>query len=564
MKHLLAYYPFSAYCVSGIATAILFTFVLFACDAPPAPSDPDPAALAAEVHELVFDQSATSPESEKSREAAEKAAETWTEEAREQPQVLSDVIPLEGASEAITQPIESALGYNRLRVNGVAAVGTRPLMVIMLEFSDRPFASGASVEMFDTMFFGPALPNIAAFTNATSDGTFAWSSAGVFRFISHDIPDTKYDESKWDCVVAERCNATGYSSGELLRVSAVRAAVRGGVDFRPFDVNGDGRVTQDELQLHVVEAWNTPAARGGANRTVGAANCVGLSDGSKVDICPGKVGSGTEASAIDVHAHELMHSLGVEDVYNGSCDSRGLTLMSCSDRLVFLDPWHRIQLGWTYPRYYDGATGSHCEPLATLDKPYSPHNTPLVLGYPTRGEYFLFERRARGALDRDLADEDGVAVWHLKARADGSLDRVDGEIVEPGPNSMIDTTPSGDDWTSRGADNVTRLFGGANRVVDSAVGGDDVRVRSKGMMSRGAGGLYDRPWSPGGPNLWSAASGPTELRTFGGERLGTWFAVGVNAGAHLGLAWGQGLFATATNPPVFADPDGRYGDCFLP
>ncbi len=563
MRNDMSLCPFSAHSPLYVAVASLFATGLLACDEPPA-VEPSTTEVAGKVHEQVFDLSATSPESEKSTEAAEKAAETWVEEIQEQPEVLSDVIPLEGASEAITRSIEEALGYNRLKVNGVGALGTRPLMVIMLEFSDRKFKIGTTVEMFDAMFFGPELPNIAAFTNVVSDSNFAWTSAGVYRFVSHDLPDTKYDESTWDCVVAERCTAAGYSNGELLRVSAVRAAVRGGVDFRPFDVNADGRVTQDELQIHVIEAWDTPSARGGANRLVGAGHCVGLADGSKVDICPGKVGSGTEASAIDVHAHELMHSLGVEDVYNASCDSRGLTLMSCSDRLVFLDPWHRIQLGWTYPRYHDGATGAHCVPLATLDKPFDPDNRPLVLGYPGRGEYFLFERRARGTLDRDLADEDGIAVWHLRARADGALERVDGEIVEPGPNGRLETTPSGDDWTSRGNDDVTRLFGGANRVVDSVVMGDDARVRSKGMMSRGAGGLYDRPWSPGGPNLWTAASGVTELRAFNGERLGTWFAVGVNAGAFLGLAWGQGVFATPANPPVFSDPDMRYQDCFVP
>jgi M6 family metalloprotease-like protein len=526
----------------------LALFAAAACDpmtAPPISSQNE--AVASAVHELAFadDPAASSP-------TDPSPASTDSPTPAPAPTAHTDVIPVYGS--AYTDVV-NRLGYGRLAVNGVPAFGDRPLLVVMLDFSDRAFAPHGKASIFETMFFGPSPDgdiDIGTYTEGVSDGLFRWSSAGVLRLRAHDLPATSADESSWQCIVAERCGITGYGSGELLRVHAVRAAVRAGFDFARYDTDGNGRVTQDELQLHVVEAWNDPNARGGANRWV--SRCIGLADGAKVEICPGRVGSATEFGTIETHAHELLHSLGTADLYNASCDSRGLTLMSCIGNLVALDPWHRIQLGWAKPRAFELDGLGRCESLGAIGEAL---DQPIALVDQASDDIFIFELRRRGGFDRDLA-QSGVAVWRVTTSGLGDLAQVPGEILEPGPNGVLDTVPRGDDWTSVGSDRVNRLFGGANRLIDSVIEGDDRRIAIKGNVSLSAASGFLGPGTPGGPTPWSAGHGPGHLVTSSGLPTGTWFAVSSDLRS---LVWGHSALSSYANPPAFSDPDGLFSAC---
>ncbi len=521
--------------------------------------------VAATVHELAWKDHGPAPEEGKEPWAEtpeEPPKEPWEDPKGEANPQWYPTITVTGSPENADARIAERIGWGRLNVNGVQAFGTRPLMVLMLDFSDRSFAPGFKTSDVEAMFFGPSLPNVVAWTEEASNGAFSWTPAGVYRLTSHDMPNTAGDESRWECVVAERCGIGGYGSGELLRVQAVRAAVRAGVDFRPFDVNGDGRVTQDELQIHVFEAWNDATARGGANRGVSDRNCVGLADGSKVDVCPGRVGSGTEASPMDVHIHELVHGLGVEDVYNIGCDSFGLTLMSCMGRLVMLDPWHRIQLGWAFPRHFPFDGAGNCQQLASIDMRGDARNEPILLGDVDGRDFFLFERRVASAFDRDLMHGNGVAVWQLRARPDAGLELVGGEVLAPGPNGVIDTVAANDDWTANGPGNRPHLYGGANRRVDGVVAGDDVRVPVKAMRSFGAAGGWESAGTAGGERPWQYAHGAAELRDGDGMATGIWFRAGPDTGGrYQSVAWGWAGDASAAYPPRFEDPARVAGEC---
>lgn len=518
--------------------------LLLACD--PAPESPNTSlneAVSSSVHELDY----LPPDPQKT--------DPWVPPkdppTPPAPTPYNDVIPIYGSAHS---GVADRLGYGRLHVNGVAAYGVRPLMVLMLEFPDRPFAARGKISIFETMFFGSSSGelDIASYTEGVSGGLFRWSSAGVYRLMAHDLVDTTADESSWQCIVAERCGIAGYGSGELLRVHAIAAAVRAGIDFAPFDVDHDGRVTQDELQIHVVEAWDDPNAKGGANRWV--SRCVGVADGSKVDVCPGRVGSSTEYGSIEVHAHELLHSLGTADLYNASCDSQGLTLMSCGGRFVSLDPWHRIQLGWAKPRAFELDGLGRCESVGAIGED---HDDPIALVDPFSDDVFLFDLRRRGGFDRDLA-HDGLAVWRVTTSGQGGLAQVPGEILVPGPNGRIDTVPRGDDWTSVGGDNINRLFGGANRLVDSTISGDDQRILIKGNVSFAAAGGYQGPGTPGGPLPWTVAHGPGHLTSSNGQPTGTWFTVSHDLKS---LVWGYSTIASYASPPSFSDPDGLFSAC---
>jgi len=126
--------------------------------------------------------------------------------------------------------------------------------------------------------------------------------------------------------------------------------------------------------------------------------------------------------------HEVSHLLGTKDLYgvwNQECLNNGLSLMSCTitfadnPAIYHLDPWHKMQLGWTQPRIRSlPAGGIETIPAAQL----SGWDKPLLLYDPNRGtsEFFLLEYRttqhpAGSGFDYDAnAADSGLVIWRVR------------------------------------------------------------------------------------------------------------------------------------------------------
>lgn len=222
---------------------------------------------------------------------------------------------------------------------------------------------------------------------------------------------------------------------QLHRSNAVHKAMASGqFDFGAYDADEDGSVTQDELQIMILDN------DGQGGNTVRDAGCV-QPPGSPYSWC-GRVAWFSQATDFATVCHELSHLLGTVDLYgawndgNSQCLSLRLTLLSCTggiNRKYHMDPWHKMQLGWSEPRIRSLRTGGiESLPAAQMRDP----SAPVILFDPEGGttEFFMLEYRTRSSpagadYDADVRG-DGLVVWRVRQTANHSPETVPSMVGE--------------------------------------------------------------------------------------------------------------------------------------
>jgi M6 family metalloprotease-like protein len=416
--------------------------------------------------------------------------------------------------------LPEAFGYGR-----VAARGARPLLTIMIEYSDVRFHTPHTVAFFDDLLFGAAAPNIAAYFNENSLGLFTWKKAAIVGPVQHpDDPATPANESMRNCAFS--CPGR---SDKTVRARAIELAASAGFDFARYDTDHDGRVTNPELTVLIVDAAPFGDAAGAVRSS--DPGCV-RPGGLLIDICLGIPGVNEDATFATI-AHELVHSLGMnQEVYGSHCLSQNMSLMSCTGSgLYHLDPWHKIQLGWVKPRIYPitypGASALLGATAGRL------HVEPIILYDPRRGrnEYFILEYRNRsvGTYDVNMADPAaGVAIWYVQTDAAGNLQTIPGAI-EWGNNGVMESVRAGDDYMR----DAGKIWTGANDQLDSIVraGSDDALIKDAADWMIGSPFEDGVPGSRGQSTLWRASHGEiTSLRWLDGTSTGLRIRVGTSSG----------------------------------
>lgn len=316
-------------------------------------------------------------------------------------------------------PKPEIFGYNR-----DPEIGSRPLLVIVR--NDIPSRAGSSNDaaFYRRLVFGPGSQTIPGFFTANSYGKFTFTDAGVVEMWSTDDSGT----------------------------GILRDSGGAGINYDVFDDNRDGTVTSDELAVVVVTKDNIACGQ-----SPGVA-CV-TPVGSSVNVCLSSVSFVGEFVSFATIAHELMHHLGMWDIYGPGANYNFLaatTAATCfagnSLNTFQVDPWHRINWGWIEPRVV-----SLNEP-ATVETQYIPSafggfgydsKRPTILFDPSRGveTFFMLEARAPdGSYDAQVADS-GLAVWQIdlkglvpdliqwQADTDPELDGIFGIRLIHGPDS---------------------------------------------------------------------------------------------------------------------------------
>jgi M6 family metalloprotease-like protein len=294
----------------------------------------------------------------------------------------------------------------------------------------------------------------------------------------------------------------GYSAGgqratELAR-EAVVAAQNAGVNFAPFDNNGDGYVDG----LFVVHVG--PGAEAGYgnypwSHYAGFADPVNVS-GKIVNtyiMVPEMIGAGLRAT-IGVYAHEYGHAIGLPDLYDGDYSSAGIGYWCLMSFGSWNGPnnngqspshpsaWCKQRLGWLPVTLFQSQV---------LNRPLGQVETNLTcvkLGDATMPctEYFLIENRQQVGFDTYLPGC-GIAIWHVDDAQlhnnDDSHRWVDLEEADNNPPSQ-----SGDLW-------INNTFGSASAPNSYSYGGvpTSVEVRvlstacSQTMYADNRGGVID-------------------------------------------------------------------------
>ena len=340
-----------------------------------------------------------------------------------------------GLPQALRGVTLTDFGYQNMNVNGSLALGQRPLLVILVNFAGQvPLPQ--PVSFYDDLFFNPSLlPNVKGYFGAVSNGRFAYARGGVISlslaaqetFVNFQTPTT-----------AAFAGDTAYCSNI---VSHAMVSVQSGqLDFGSFDANHDGHITPDELAIIIIvsdSGWTS-----GGSRLAGVVRPPGFSydwgsAGRNVALLGYQV-------PLLVMCEETEETLGATDIYSGDCLSAGLTPQSCTVSSSFyntyyLDPWHRMQLGWCEPRIRSLTAGG-IDPIQAAQT-FTP-DAPIILYDPTRGtsEFFILEYRTQTSggnpgYDANVA-ANGLAVWHVQQDANHnpiSVLRVDAGTI-PGQN----------------------------------------------------------------------------------------------------------------------------------
>jgi M6 family metalloprotease-like protein len=396
-------------------------------------------------------------------------------------------------------------GHGAMRAGGVAAVGARPLLLVMVEFRDQRFAAADTCAARRAAFFGPSSPNVAGYFRENSNGRFTYADAGcVGPLLARDLASTAVDDATYAGAMEPRNEGLEGEGREVLGDALARAAAS--VDLARFDVNRDGALTPDELTVVMVHpAPSDWRSRSGANRGFRSPR---FTSAGRSLYAAGRAAFFAHAAGFATTVHEVSHTLGTLDLYGSGTHSEGLTLMSATatatasdPRTYHLDPWHKIQLGWVTPRVRpitdEGGVLALAAPQSTAAD-WADARRPVILYDPRRGlqEYFIVEHRSRttaagGGYDAGLSDwrgsARGVAVWHVMADAAHQPLLLPGLAIVGGDNEVIDSAVAGDDLRQDldGDGRFDAITPGWDRVLQSARGGDDLPVWDRMVTVRG-------------------------------------------------------------------------------
>jgi M6 family metalloprotease-like protein len=319
----------------------------------------------------------------------------------------------------------SDFGYNNLKVNGVLPLAPRPLLVILVNFPNSPPITNPPSYYDQLIFNSTQMPSMNGYFQAVSNGRFSFSRGGVIGPLSLSAAE-RNDPGNWP-------NDGAYHSNIVYK-----AMVSGLFDFASYDVNHDGHVTQDELAI--IDILNEGNYFSVGARTAGVVKPAGSSVDWGAGRQPNLAGMNYQTPVI-VMVEETEETLGAIDIYGADCLSKGLTPQSCAvnsgpntTEVYYLDPWHRMQLGWCEPRIFPvGAGGYATLPAAQMGNP----TAPLILYDPSRGtsEFFMLEYRTTNSpngsgYDANVADN-GLVLWRVQQ--DGSHEALTIPRVDAGP-----------------------------------------------------------------------------------------------------------------------------------
>jgi len=284
-------------------------------------------------------------------------------------------------------------GYEKMKTGS-----SRPMLVILAEFPSPPFAHGPDITYFSNRVFQAGSEwTVNAYFKEVSNNRFQWTPAAVLhvnmpesgRHRNLGGDDSRYASNIIYCAVATNgFNWDGYAPGK-------------------------SSISAQELAISLFSNDGGKSARGVSN--VRPPGCT--------KPYSGRVYVGQPQDLVDVDCHEMSHILGAIDFYGiwGVSDSLHdrLSLMGPNHgEKCHLDPWHKLQFGWTQPRIHSlNSSGTTSLQAAQVDDGYL---GPIILYDPNRGtdEFFMLEYRTRTVTDYGPGYDqhvagNGMVIWHV-------------------------------------------------------------------------------------------------------------------------------------------------------
>jgi len=309
-------------------------------------------------------------------------------------------------------------------------VGVRPLLVVLLEFSDRAHDAVLTPTFIRNQIFGPR-PSVNDYYLETSYGQFSFSDQGNWAWIpAWDDPGTPADESTLAHWAAQP--GPDFLQWGLLSLD------KAGFNFAPLDLDSDGTILFGPEVSSLMVYANIFFFAGFMRSLPGGISL----DGKMVSGVACGVSGGTPW--ITMYAHELAHESSwngpnfLTDYYAiipeviGGFGLMGYSGSGADPNARPLGPWHldpfsKLKLGW-----YTGTAVTADGFVSIPNAETSP--TTFILHEPAHGknEYFMVENRWKGTsydntdaligplpapfdfqgAAADIADE-GLLIWHV-------------------------------------------------------------------------------------------------------------------------------------------------------
>ena len=265
---------------------------------------------------------------------------------------------------------------------------------------------------------------------------------GAFKFVPIEfdvVPEGSPVTNGMIEVVVHHAHPSSGAGGSAKAQSAIKAVFEATdpyIDYTKYDTNNNGRIDETEMGVVILnpgqDASNGTNAMGGRQKFQVHGTSQGLPaycdelSFSKVSNF-GEYGAAGGIMKIGTPAHELAHNLGAEDLYdtnrnghgggtiggwprayNFSLECNGNHLAN-GTRPAYLDPYHRIYLGWAdYEVVEDG--------VYTISSTLTDQYKILRVNTPDPGEYYLIEIRLKEGFESKLTGGDskgGIMVWHI-------------------------------------------------------------------------------------------------------------------------------------------------------
>ncbi len=314
----------------------------------------------------------------------------------------------------------------------IPTTGTQPVLVILVEFTDRAFIFTSHGDWNDLMF--QTTNSVAHYYKEVSNNQL------IFE------PANETSENPNDGVVAVKLSMVHPGTDGITEIARQAiAAADPYVDFTQYDLDGNFHLSADELHIIIIAAGFEEAIKGSCGPAVWAQRgslsyteapapdgiTVGVSDspGCTGNKCYGgfviagelhaKQGScgAPNMATIGVIAHELGHDIFLPDEYDtqdanvASIGMWGLMGAGCWNKLVqdgdspaHLNAWDKSYQGWLTPVVIEGQVVNVAQ-VETSNTVYQVLNNPTGVDWSFEsssgtGEYFLIETGSRWVMMR--------------------------------------------------------------------------------------------------------------------------------------------------------------------
>jgi len=345
------------------------------------------------------------------------------------------------------------------------AAANRPLVNILIEFTDVPPNLAHDDLYFETMMFGPR-PSLRDYYEEITYGKFSWTEAHP----SCGVLDPGND-GVWPCFyLSAHTQAWGVANVQALAAEAMLLADPD-INYALHDTDFSGTVEPNELTINIITSGVAGDMGGGSPWShMWNAGPVGPVDGVMLN---GQYSMTSEYNPMGTTAHELGHQVGLPDLYDTDGGSDGIGNYGLMGGGSWCGPthpiaWSKWMKGWIVSTITVSANGYYdvhdVETTEDVYRLWRPDMGPEEFWVENRWKGSSYDGIPRPGFPGKVLPDEGLLITHLDWTrfADQTLEEwkfIDVECMDSPSSHFVDADDLDREW-NRG--DATDLWGGTH------------------------------------------------------------------------------------------------------